>query len=82
MKGTDSRMWLRYAATDTGELSSLKVAPWNIANRSVTIFDDQEQVSRKVLARFSDVCGKQFSSLGANRERITGFLRDAVKNNG
>lgn len=46
--------------------------------RSLAIFEDQESVGRKVLARFSDVCDKQFSSLGPNRERIERFLKDAL----
>lgn len=51
---------------------------WNIPHRSLAIFEDQEEVNRKVLARFSDMCEKQFSSL-ASKERIASFLEDAIR---
>ena len=50
---------------------------WQLPHRSVGIFEDQESVNRKVLARFSDVCDKQFSSLGT-RDRITTFIQNAI----
>jgi hypothetical protein len=46
--------------------------------RSLGIFENQEEVNRKVLARFSDVAGKLFSSLEGNRERIADFLNETL----
>ena len=51
---------------------------WGIPFRSLAIFEDQEAINRKVLARFSDVCEKQFSSLAVNRDRITRFLDESI----
>lgn len=44
------------------------------------IFENQEEVNRRILARFSDVCGRQFSSLHPNRDRIQAFLKEHVSN--
>ncbi len=51
---------------------------WEIHFRSLAIFEDQESISRKVIARFTDVCEKQFSGLTANQERITRFLNESI----
>ena len=48
---------------------------WEIPFKSVAVFHDQTLINRKVLARFSDICDKQFSNLPGNRERITQFIR-------
>jgi len=51
---------------------------WGLSFRSLAIFEDQEEINRKVLARFSDVCEKQFSSLGSNRERIKKYIQESM----
>ncbi|MDZ7754782.1 DUF1828 domain-containing protein [Rhodohalobacter sp.] len=52
---------------------------WGIPFRSLAIFENQTDINRKVLARFSDVSDKQFSSLISNRERIGKYLKTALK---
>lgn len=59
-------------------ISLLQFERWNVPHHSVAIFEDQESINRQVLARFSDVCEKQFSSLGANRDRIERYFREAA----
>ncbi len=60
-------------------ISLLQFEKWGVVNRSVGIFAEQEDINRKVLARFSDVCEKQFSSLGANRPRIEKYVKEAIQ---
>jgi hypothetical protein len=62
-------------------IALLQFERWGQSFRSLGIFEDQEQTSRKVLARFSDVCEKQFSSLSANKDRIAKFLGDLIGEN-
>lgn len=61
--------------TQVATISLLQFERWGLQFRSLAIFEDQEQTNRKVLARFSDVCEKMFSSLKPNRERISAFLQ-------
>ncbi len=59
-------------------IALLQFERWGRGFRSMGMFEDQEQVNRKVLARFSDVCEKQFSSLASNRDRIERYLKEAL----
>ncbi len=59
-------------------ISLLQFERWEIKFRSLAIFQDQETISRRVLARYSDVCEKQFSSLVPNKERIVSYVSEAI----
>ncbi|HYA36134.1 MAG TPA: DUF1828 domain-containing protein [Candidatus Binataceae bacterium] len=43
---------------------------WGWEFKSLGVFEDQESINRKVLARFLDICGKSFSDLSATEERF------------
>lgn len=51
---------------------------WRVPFKAVGVFENQEEISRKVLARFSDVCEKQFSTLKGNDQRIARYLDEAL----
>lgn len=42
---------------------------------SLGVFQDQTRINRHVLARFSDVCDRQFPNLSSARERLARFLQ-------
>lgn len=47
---------------------------WRLPGTSVGVFEDQQQITRKVLARFTDHVDKQFSSLTGNEARIASYI--------
>ena len=51
---------------------------WGVKFRSIGIFEDQESINRKDLARFSDICEKQFSNLSGNRDRILKYVQEST----
>ena len=54
---------------------------WGIKFQALAIFEEQESIGRSVLARFSNVGGKQFSSLsGDNRDRIARYIEELLAN--
>jgi len=64
--------------TRDATITLLQFEKWESTFRSLAIFEDQEEINRKVLARFSDISEKQFSSLGANCERIKRYLEESM----
>jgi len=52
---------------------------WGLTFQSLGVFEEQESINRRVLARFTDVCDKAFSNLEENRDRITTHLQRIIE---
>lgn len=63
----------------TATISLLQFERWGLRHLGLGVFQDQESINRKTLARFSDVCEKQFSSLASNKDRIKNYLHELME---
>ena len=59
-------------------ISMYQFERWGLKYRSVSIFEDQETINRRVLAKFSDIGEKQFSTLSSNKERIKKYFEEHI----
>jgi hypothetical protein len=50
------------------------VQGWNRDLFATAVFEDQEDINRRVLARFSNACDKQFASLPGQQEEIVSYI--------
>lgn len=55
-------------------ITCLTFERWGSSFTSIGIFENQEDINKKVLARFSDVIEKQYSSLSSSKERLPDYL--------
>ncbi len=63
--------------TRDATISILQFERWGLAFQSMAVFEDQINISRRVLSMFSEVCDRQFPSLSAS-DRITASLNKAL----
>jgi len=60
-------------------ITSLQYEKFGISFIPTAIFENQEEINRRVLARFSDVCEKQFPSLQSAKERFEPYIKRIVE---
>ncbi len=52
---------------------------WEMQHQSLGVFEDQESLDPKPVARFTDAVGKTFSNLEGNKDAIRKYLNNALK---
>jgi hypothetical protein len=57
-------------------ISLLTFEKWNLSHRSLGIFEEQERINPKTLARFADVCEKTFSNLSVAGDRFPRYFSE------
>lgn len=60
-------------------ISLLMFEKWRVPFRSMAVYEDQESLGPQPVAKFTDVVGKQFSSLEGNKDRISDYLTEILK---
>lgn len=60
-------------------ISLLMFEKWHIPFQSLGIFENQESIARKTVARFSDAVEKAYSNLEGNKDRIAAFLEEKLR---
>jgi hypothetical protein len=60
-------------------LSLLKFTTWDVPYQSLGVFEDQEELDPKPVARFTDAVEKSFSNLPGNKDAIRRYLDKALK---
>jgi hypothetical protein len=73
---------LVYALSNDSRVSNatinlLMFEKWGLKFQSIGIFEDQEEINRKTLAKFTDVCEKQFSNLYGNKDRLLKYVQES-----
>ncbi len=82
VNGTEAPLFI-YGLANDNQTNAATIAihqfeKWGTRFSTLGVFEDQEKIGRRVLVRFTDVCDRQYSSLGANRERIGNFIAQAL----
>jgi hypothetical protein len=60
-------------------LSLLRFDKWNVPYQSLGVFEDQESLDPKPVARFTDAVEKSFSNLPGNKDGILRYIEKAAK---
>jgi hypothetical protein len=51
---------------------------WDLSYKAIGIFEEQEKISPKTVARFTDICNKSFSNLSVARDDLQKFFPELV----
>ena len=83
VNGTAARQILMFAISNDDQCRDATITlyrweSWGERFHPVVVFRDQTEINRVVLARFSDVAEKQFSTLETARERLQPHLADLM----